>query len=132
MSSAWKHWAIATLGAALIGLTPLAMAQTAPSAQTKAEIEGLFGALKASGCEFQRNGSWYAADKAADHLRQKYDYLLKKNLVPSTEVFIERAASQSSMSGKPYQVRCTGQAEVASKAWFGQQLKRMRSAAPRS
>ena len=105
----------------------MVIAQTAASAQTKAEIEGLFGALKTSGCEFQRNGSWYTADQATDHLRQKYNYLLQKNLVPSSEVFVERAASQSSLSGKAYQVRCAGQAVVTSKVWFERQLKHMRS-----
>ncbi len=98
----------------------------APSAATQQEIEQLFTTLKQSSCEFQRNGSWYDAAQASDHLRQKYDYLLKKKLVPTAEAFIERAATESSMSGKPYQVRC-GQAEpVASKQWFEQALKALR------
>ena len=60
-------------------------------------------------------------------MRQKYNYLLQKNLVPSSEAFVERAASQSSLSGKAYQVRCAGQAVVTSKVWFERQLKHMRN-----
>ena len=103
----------------------VAWAEAAPSAQTKADIAALIGALKNSGCEFSRNGSWYDSAKAAAHLQQKYDYLLKKNLVPTTAAFIERAGSQSSMSGKAYQVRCAGQAPVNSADWLNAQLKQL-------
>ena len=105
----------------------LAWAEAAPSAQTRADITALIGALKQSGCEFSRNGSWYDSTKAAAHLQQKYDYLLKKNLVPTTTAFIERAGSQSSMSGKAYQVRCAGQAPVSSAAWLQAQLQQMQA-----
>ena len=103
----------------------LAWAEAAPSAQTQADIAALIGALKASGCEFSRNGSWYDSVKAAAHLQQKYDYLLRKNLVPTTAAFIERAGSQSSVSGKAYQVRCAGQAPVNSADWLNAQLKQL-------
>ena len=41
-----------------------------------------------------------------EHLQRKYDYLLKKSLVDTSEQFIQRAASKSSVSGKPYRVKC--------------------------
>lgn len=103
----------------------MAWADAPPSSKTQAEIRALIGALKQSGCEFSRNGSWYDSAKAAAHLQQKYDYLLKKNLVPTTAAFIERAGSQSSMSGKAYQVRCAGQAPVNSADWLNAQLKQL-------
>ena len=99
----------------------------APSPATTKEIGQLFAALKSSGCQFNRNGSWHNADKAAAHLQRKYDYLLKKDLVSSTESFIELAATQSSMSGKAYQVRCGKSAPVPSKSWFSAKLREMRS-----
>ena len=106
-------------------------AQTASAATTPTavavEIDGLFAALLQSGCEFSRNGSWYSAKQASQHLQSKYDYLLKKKLVPNTEAFIERAASQSSVSSKPYLVRCQGQPEVQSKQWFSEQLQQLRT-----
>lgn len=94
---------------------------------TAIEIDGLFSALLQSGCEFSRNGSRYSAKQASQHLQGKYDYLLKKKLVPNTEAFIERAASQSSMSSKPYLVRCPGLPEVRSKQWFTEQLQQIRA-----
>ena len=112
-------------GAVMAMAMPQAWADAPPSAETQAEIRALIGALKTSGCEFERNGSWYDSTKAAAHLQQKYDYLLKKKLVPTTAAFIERAGSQSSMSGKAYQVRCAGQAPVNSADWLNAQLKQL-------
>ena len=99
------------------------LAQTSPS-----EIHQLFKALEASGCEFNRNGTWYNGQKASEHLHRKYDYLLKKGLVTSTESFIGLAASESSMSGRAYMVRCGKSAPVRSKAWFLGKLAELRKA----
>ena len=44
------------------------------------------------------------------------------------ELFIERAASRSSTSGRAYRVRCPGQPETSSAEWFDARLKRLRSA----
>lgn len=105
--------------------------QAAPlSSQSQAEIEHLFDFLSQSGCEFQRNGSWYAAPKAAEHIRKKYDYLIKRDLINSAEEFIELAASKSSISGKDYQVKCADQATVSSANWFAQELARYRVKVP--
>ena len=95
----------------LLIVSRLALAES-PSPATNREIDQLFAALQGSGCEFSRNGSWYDAQKATEHLHRKYDYLLKKGLVTTTESFIERAASESSLSGKPYHVRCGGAQSV--------------------
>ena len=91
------------------------------------EIEYLIGHLKASGCEFQRNGSWHDSAKAAEHLRGKYDYLLKKGWVATAEDFIARAGTESSISHKPYQVRCSGKEAEASASWLQAELKRYRN-----
>lgn len=84
-------------------------------------------ALSASGCQFQRNGDWYGAKEARAHLQRKYDYLLKKDKVDTAEQFIQRAASQSSMSGRAYRVKCAGNEQDAAD-WFGGQLRKLRSA----
>ena len=102
-------------------------ADAAPSAATQREINGLMQALENSGCRFQRNGSWYDSAKAADHLRGKYDYLLKKGWGETSEDFITRAASESSMSHKPYQVRCAGKEAEPSSSWLKAELTRYRS-----
>ncbi len=101
-----------------------ALAQTASS-----EIDQLFKALETSGCQFNRNGSWHDARKASDHLHRKHDYLRKKGRVTSAESFIDLAASRSSVSGKPYLVRCGKSTPVQSKAWFLGKLSEIRKAA---
>ena len=116
------------LGAMLGLLAATASAEPPPKAQR--EIDQLIDALGRSGCEFQRNGKWYPAGEAQTHLRRKYDYLRKRDLVANAEQFIERAGTESSMSGKPYQVRCPGQAAVSSADWLGMRLSAIRHAKP--
>ena len=97
------------------------------SPAARAEIDGLLARLVASGCEFNRNGSWYTAAKAASHLSQKLKYLEDQGMVQTTEQFIEIAASGSSKSGQPYLVRCGNGAPVQSGQWLRSQLKDLRS-----
>ena len=96
----------------------LAPAQAAEPAAAKTEIAHLFSVLEASNCQFNRNGSWYSAKEAAAHLQTKYKYLQDKDLVPSAEMFIERAATESSLSGKNYMMKCHGKEIQASGPWF--------------
>ena len=111
--------------ALLLGAPPLHAAPLPAAARD--EIEGLLSRLAASGCQFRRNGSWHSAVEAQAHLRRKLDYLLGKGAVASAEQFIERAASQSSMSGRAYLVKCGSRAPVASGPWLHAELKRLRS-----
>ncbi len=104
-------------------------ASTAKAAQR--EIDGLIAALGDSGCEFERNGSWHDANKARAHLQKKYDYLRKRGLADTAELFIERGASKSSMSGKPYRVRCPNKAVDTAAHWFEQRLQMLRTAPAR-
>jgi len=113
----------------MIGLL-VSSAWAAPPPQVQREIEQLIDAMGQSGCEFQRNGTWYPAGQARAHLRRKYDYLRKRDLVDSAEQFIERAGTQSSMSGKPYAVRCAGQGTVPSAQWLAARLSKLRHATP--
>jgi hypothetical protein len=92
------------------------------------EVNYLLGYVAGSGCEFYRNGSWYDARQAQQHLRDKYRYLAGKNLVDTTEHFIERGASESSMSGNPYQIRCGAHAPVTSGQWLREKLTELRAA----
>lgn len=92
-----------------------------PNSMTK-EINYLLDHLESSGCKFNRNGSWHSGSEASAHLRKKYKYLLSKNQLQSTESFIKKAASESSISGKPYEVQCKGTPVVLSNAWFKNEL----------
>ena len=115
----------AILLAALAAAVP-AFAE-APDATTKSEISHLINYLGSSGCQFNRNGTWYDASRAVAHLNRKYKYLLKKDLVGNAEAFIQRAASESSASGKPYLVRCGNGPEMQSAVWFRAALLEFRA-----
>jgi hypothetical protein len=121
-----KHFPLVALA---LAFAP-GIAGAAPSADARREITQLIGSLDGSQCQFQRNGSWYGPADARAHLQRKYDYLLKKDMVDTAEQFIERAASQSSMSGKAYRIRCPGQPEQTSAAWFGARLQSLRQRTP--
>jgi hypothetical protein len=107
--------------------TFMASVHAAESATTKQEIAHLFTSLESSGCQFSRNGSWYGAKEAAGHLQTKYQYLQDKDMVPSAEKFIERAATQSSLSGKAYQIKCADNVTQPSAPWFQAALLKYRT-----
>lgn len=115
------------------GLLASAAATAAPlPPMARAEVDALLARLQASGCEFNRNGSWYGGAEAKAHLLKKLDYLEGKGLVSSAEQFIERGATGSSMSGTAYQVRCPGQAVVPSAQWLRTELQALRVSRPAS
>ena len=116
------QWALLAL---LMNAPPLYAEPLSPAA--RGEIEVLLSRLAASDCQFKRNGRWHTAVEAQVHLRRKLDYLVDKGAVASAEQFIERAASQSSMSGQAYQVKCGSQAPAASGAWLRAELQRLRA-----
>lgn len=105
----------------------LSTSSAEPAARARSEIEHLMSYLGGSNCEFYRNGSWHAPASAVEHLRGKYEYLAGRGLVSTAESFIERAASESSMSGKPYLVRCGSSESVESAKWFAAELSRYRA-----
>ena len=101
----------------------------APSAAAEQEIQHLLVYLGKSGCEFNRNGDWHAAGKARAHLERKHSALLRRKWTGSAEDFITTAASKSSVSGKPYFVRCPKSGTTSSDVWFRAELVRYRAAA---
>ena len=126
LSTLPRRLSAAVLAALLAG--PSAFA--AEDARTRDEVAHLLDHLGRSGCQFSRNGTWYDAQKARAHLEEKYTYLQKRDLVPNAQAFIERAASTSSMTGKPYEVRCGTAQPVPSARWLGEELQRYRAAHP--
>jgi len=116
-------------GAMLLAFTLHGAAHAAPDTRAQAEIAHLLDYVATPGCQFDRNGSWHAGAEARGHLQQKYDYLVKRKLVTDAESFIARAATESSMSGKPYQVKCGSGKPVASAAWLKEELQRLRARA---
>lgn len=115
------------LGAALLACCAAAPASAQDAARAEAEVRRLLDFVGASGCQFQRNGEWHDAKAARAHLERKYDYLRQRRLAPSAEAFIERAATESSLSGKPYQARCGNARPIPSAQWLTAELKRLRA-----
>ena len=88
------------------------------------EIHALIQAVAESECEFSRNGSVYSAEAAAEHLELKYSR--GKRYADSAEAFIDRLASKSSWSGKPYQMICDGQTQPTGD-WLSATLEEIRA-----
>ena len=92
------------------------------------EIGHLLAYVERSGCTVYRNGTWHSASNARAHLEKKYRFLLDRGSVDTTEDFIDRVATASSLSGKPYQVKCEGDEMVSSAEWLTAELQRLRKA----
>src|SRR5579859_7919143 len=90
------------------------------------EVEHLLSAVASSGCEFYRNGEWYDSQQASAHLRDKYTALIALGRFVTATDFIEKAATKSSLSGRPYLIRCTGGAPVPTNQWLREALERYR------
>jgi hypothetical protein len=110
---------------AILGISFLFQAAGASAADPDAEIKFLIDSVRKSTCVFIRNGSEYDGAAAADHVQQKYDYY--KSDIHSAEDFIDRAASKSLVSGKPYQVHCAGASVIPATDWLRDQLRIYRS-----
>lgn len=113
--------------ACLLAISNAAGAAT-PSASAQAEIAHLLSYLETSRCEFYRNGNWYDSREARAHLEKKKNYLMNRSLLGSTEDFIDRAATASSVSGAKYLVRCPRSPAVPSGEWLRAELERFRAA----
>ena len=110
----------------IIGLLSMPAANAVPPQTTQTEVNYLLALIAGSDCDFYRNGSWYDAKRAEAHLRFKYDYLVAKDQITTTEDFIEKGATRSSWSGRDYEIRCHGHEAVPSSQWLLDQLARYR------
>jgi hypothetical protein len=117
---------VARAAALSIGLLLAPAAQSAPAVDVKIEVDFLLGYIEQSGCDFYRNGTWHAPAAARKHLSEKYLFLSDRATVRTTEEFIDKVASRSSLSGEPYQVRCRGGLPQPSGPWLKDELARFR------
>ena len=91
------------------------------------EIDYLLSSIGSSKCVFIRNGGRHSAEKAEEHLRMKYKR--GRRYATSTEAFIERLASKSSMTRKLYMMECPGVEPEPTGEWLAQRLKEFRECA---
>ena len=80
------------------------------------EIDFLLETVGNSGCIFTRNGKDHVAEAARDHLQMKRKRGAR--YFDSSEEYIERLASKSSWSGKPYYIQCGSESRVTAGEWF--------------
>ena len=95
----------------------------ATDAPAQREIDHLLEFVGTSPCVFVRNGTEYPADKAREHLASKYQFAGGR--IATAEDFIKYLATQSSVSGERYHVKC-GKTDALSGAWLTEELMRFR------
>ena len=115
----------------IVGVLLLPTARAGAPQATQVEVKYLLDFVEISGCDFYRNGTWYDSTKARAHLAAKFDYLDSRNRLKSAEDFIDGAATQSSLSGRPYEVRCLECKTVPTGPWLHDVLSRYRIVAQR-
>ncbi len=121
-------WLLAFAAVASMGVSTVSGA-VEPTPAVRREIAHLLDYLQRSNCQFFRGEVWHDATAARDHIDRKYKYLIERGMIGTAEDFIRLAASESSMKGTEYRVRCQRQAVVPSRAWFGDELARYRGKA---
>ena len=108
-----------------VPIVAFALLSTASLADTKDdEIDYLLSSVGKSGCTFIRNGKRYSGKDARAHLKSKRRR--NAHLIGSTEEFIEKLASKSSMSGKSYLISCKGEKQQTAGEWFTAVLRKYR------
>jgi hypothetical protein len=122
MTAPLVHRTLAALAATLaLALSTVALADTS----AKSEIDHLLNFVATSSCTFVRNGTEYPPDKARDHLASKYQFAGSK--ITTAEEFIKYLATESSMSGELYHVKC-GKTDALTGVWLTEELTRFRKA----
>jgi hypothetical protein len=120
---------LAAISFALLACAAGFAAAEQPARDAQREIAHLLQYLETSKCEFYRNGTWYNSQEARNHLETKYKNLQRRSRFVSAEEFLAHAATASSVSGTPYQVRCRGQQPVENAKWLEAELLRYRATA---
>jgi hypothetical protein len=123
-----RCYAAATL-LIIFGAATSTVARAQLDADSQREIGALLDFVGRSDCTFVRNGKSYGAAEAESHLEDKLHYLLRMNKVNSAEEFIERAGSESSITGKPYLVNCHGDVRPTAQ-WLEEELRQLRRSRP--
>ena len=101
----------------------LVQAQTLPNSE-KQKIETLIKQVaNLKDAKFVRNGSAYNADSAAIFLRRKWE--ANESEVKTARDFIDKVASFSGTSGKPYLIRFKDGGEIKSRDFLLAQLKNL-------
>jgi Family of unknown function (DUF5329) len=110
-----------------LGISDLSFVQAQNlSNSEKQKIEALIKQVaNLKDAKFVRNGSTYNADSAATFLRRKWG--ANESEVKTARDFIDKVASFSGTSGKPYLIRFKDGGEIKSRDFLLAQLKKLDS-----
>jgi hypothetical protein len=94
------------------------------TASEKEKIEHLIFSIETlATASFQRNGRYYTSKAAADHLRMKWKNAGTR--IRTAKDFIEKVASASSVTGRPYTIRWPDGKETRASDYLTEQLKKL-------
>lgn len=99
-----------------------------PDSKSQKEIDHLLDYIKKSNVTFIRNGDEHNAEEAAKHIQSKFERFKKK--INSAEDFIEKCATKSELSGKPYEIKLTDGTKMETSKWLLAELKIFREKKP--
>ena len=114
----------------LLAITCFAYGSGSPSELQK--IDALLKSVKSSDVTFIRNGTDYTAEEAYEHLRRKLNSAQNSWFAPPKEewtarLLIEKIASRSSISRKPYLVRFKDGRTIEAHVWLTEMLREIES-----
>lgn len=98
-------------------------------AKEKQKIDYLIQEIKKIDGKFIRNGKEHTSQEAAEHIKMKLKNALSSWFTPrkekwTAEMFIERVASKSSLSGKPYLIKFRNSGTtIQVENWLKEKLK---------
>lgn len=102
------------------------VATPAPAAEdVSARIEELLRTIAESELTFIRNGAKHGGAAAAAHIRSKYESARAE--IASPEDFIEKAATRSIQTGKPYLVELADGTREPLSEWLRARLRELRA-----
>ena len=86
------------------------------------KIENLILSIeKLDSAQFYRNGTYYTAQKAAEHLRMKVGKAGSR--VKTAQDFIDKVASESYLSGEKYKIVYSDGRSVTSESFLSEKLR---------
>lgn len=88
------------------------------------EVQYLIGSIETSNAVFIRNGNRHTSAEAAAHLSMKYKR--GRRYINSSDEFIERIATKSSITKKLYWIEEPGKEKVESAKWLRARLNEYR------
>ncbi|MDB6072149.1 MAG: hypothetical protein JWL81_3320 [Verrucomicrobiales bacterium] len=123
MKTTFSAWLLILLFT-ILSWTPAGWAGEAAAPAEKAKIESLILRMQTmTDASFVRNGKEYDAKTAARFLRGKWE--ANSDEIRTAADFIDKAATKSSTSGKPYMIKTKAGVETSAADFLKAELKKI-------